>query len=241
MTASGFPAPTISESGTLPEGVHFDATTGTISGTPSQDGTYHISLEASNGVGSAATQAFTLVVDSTATITSEASTSFSYGVAGTFAVTAAGYPAPSVSESGALPAGVTFDPSTGELTGTPTQRGVFDITFTAHNGVGADTVQPFTLTVLGLHVTTTSLPEATPRIPYSYQLTALGGMAKVTWHLTSGSLPKGIRLNSAGRLSGTVLSRAYPSGGSSTFTVTASDHLHKVSESAAATFTITVG
>ena len=44
---------------------------------------------------------------------------FQTGQAGTFTVTASGFPAPTLSESGALPSGITFDAATGALSGTP--------------------------------------------------------------------------------------------------------------------------
>jgi hypothetical protein len=60
-TASGYPAPTIAESGTLPTGV--TASGGTISGTPTQSGPFPITFTASNGVGTPASQNFTLTVN----------------------------------------------------------------------------------------------------------------------------------------------------------------------------------
>src|SRR5208283_3784215 len=82
-----------------------------------------------------------------AAITSTNTASFTVGSAGTFTVTATGFPAPSLSESGTLPNGVTFNTTTGILGGTPTVGGSYPIVFTAHNGVGADATQSFTLTV----------------------------------------------------------------------------------------------
>ena len=80
-------------------------------------------------------------------ITSPSSTVASSGTALQFTVTTTGFPIPIVTESGALPPGVAF--SGGALSGTPTQSGTFPITFTAHNGVGTDATQSFTLTVGG--------------------------------------------------------------------------------------------
>jgi Big-like domain-containing protein/putative Ig domain-containing protein len=83
-------------------------------------------------------------------ITSAASTTFTLGQAGTFTVTTTGFPTPSITRSGALPAGVTFVDNgngTGTLSGTPTASGTFPITFTASNGVLPNAVQNFTLNV----------------------------------------------------------------------------------------------
>ena len=73
VTSTGYPTPMLSESGTLPGGVTFNAATSVLSGTPATAtaGSYNISFTAANGVGSNATQSFTLTVDSLApTITS---------------------------------------------------------------------------------------------------------------------------------------------------------------------------
>jgi len=48
--------------------------------------------------------------------------------------------------SGALPAGVTLGAATGELSGTPTVFGTFNVTIQAANGVDV-TTQAFTLTI----------------------------------------------------------------------------------------------
>jgi len=86
------------------------------------------------------------------TITSADNATFQLGSAGGFAVLATGSPAPAISESGTLPAGVRFvDNGDGSavLTGTPTSAGTFSITFTANNGVGSPAVQQFSLVIPG--------------------------------------------------------------------------------------------
>lgn len=82
-------------------------------------------------------------------ITSAGSATFTVGTAGTFTVMATGTPAPTLSETGALPSGVTFAAATGKLAGTPAagSAGSYALTITAHNGAGADAVQNFSLTV----------------------------------------------------------------------------------------------
>ena len=151
VTETGFPTPTLSESGALPSGVTFNTATGVLSGTPAAGtgGTYPITFTASNGVGSNAVQSFTLTVNQAPAITSANNTTFTVGSNGSFTVTATGIPTPTLSESGALPSGVTFTTATGVLSGTPAAGtgGTYPITFTASNGVGSNAVQSFTLTV----------------------------------------------------------------------------------------------
>ena len=87
-------------------------------------------------------------------ITSSNSAAFAEGSAGSFTVTTTGYPTASLSESGALPTGVTFTDNgdgTATLTGTPTgPNGTYSFTIDATNGFAPDAIQSFTLTV-GVH------------------------------------------------------------------------------------------
>lgn len=164
VTATGFPTPTVSVSGTLPAGLTFTSGangTGTIAGTPpaGSQGTYPLTISAANGVGANATQSFVLTVDNNAAITSAATTTFVVGQAGTFTVTTTGTPpVTSITRTGALPSGVTFTYNgngTGTLAGTPAAGtgGTYPITFTASNG-GPPFVQNFSLVI-------DQLPDAT--------------------------------------------------------------------------------
>src|SRR5439155_10378319 len=89
-----------------------------------------------------------VVVTEAPAITSGTSTTFGIGMPGSFTVTATGSPAPTFSESGALPSGVTFNTTTHVLSGTPANgtAGTYPISITATNSQGSNT-QPFTLTV----------------------------------------------------------------------------------------------
>ncbi len=71
------------------------------------------------------------------------------GTAGTFTVKTTGFPAPTLAVSGGLPAGITFNSSTGVLSGTADAEtgGTYHLTFTASNGFGTQASQTFTLTV----------------------------------------------------------------------------------------------
>lgn len=79
--------------------------------------------------------------------TSASGTTFHLGAIGSFTVTASGSPAPSLSVSGRLPSGVSFDRGNGVLSGTPRTRGTYRVVFTATNGVRPNATQSFTLTV----------------------------------------------------------------------------------------------
>ena len=133
--------------------------------------------------------------DSAAAFTSASSASFTLGKAGSFTPTASGTPTPDITESGTLPTGVTF--TGGALTGTPTQSGTFDITFTATNGILSPATQAFTLKVAsaGFAISTTSLPEVTPKKAYgpvTLKTSGAGAGATFSWKATG--LPKSLTL-----------------------------------------------
>ena len=202
VTATGNPAPTFSETGTLPTGVNLNSTTGVLSGTPTASGSFPITMKATNGVGSDDTQSFTLTVNDAPAITSANHTTFTKGSAGSFTVTATGYPVPTIGESGTLPAGVTFNSATGVLSGTPTQSGSFSITLGATNGVGSDATQSFTLTVNEAPSITSGASKVFVKgVAGSFTVTASGYPAPT--FSETGTLPTGITLNSSGVLSGT--------------------------------------
>jgi hypothetical protein len=78
-------------------------------------------------------------------ITSAASATTLDGQPFSFTPTVTGTPAPTVTISGALPAGLALSGST--ISGTPTADGTFALTIGAHNATAPDAVQQFTLTV----------------------------------------------------------------------------------------------
>ena len=84
-------------------------------------------------------------------ITSLNETAFTVGSAGTFTVTATGLPDPVVTlTSGSLPSGVIYSSSTKTLSGTPAAGtgGVYNLVFTAANGIGSPATQNFLLATI---------------------------------------------------------------------------------------------
>jgi putative cofactor-binding repeat protein len=237
VTATGSPSPTLSESGALPSGVTFNAATGVLSGTPATGGTYPITFTAQNGVGTNATQNFTLTVNQVPAITSTNNTTFTVGTAGTFTVTATGSPSPILTEFGALPAGVTFNAATGILAGTPAAGtgGTYPVTLTAHNGVGADAMQSFTL-IIGQAAAITSANTVTYYIGAqdSFTVTATGVPAPSLSE--AGTLPTGLVFNP----SSGILSGAPATGTAGNYSITFTAH-NSFSPDATQSFTLTVG
>ena len=242
VSTTGYPAPSLGETGALPSGVTFTDNhngTGTLSGTPTANGVFSLSLTASNGIGSPATQAFTLTVTQVPAITSANNTTFTAGTAGSFTVSATGYPTPSLSETGALPSGVTFVDNhngTGTLSGTPAAGGVFSISFSAQNGIGSPATQAFTLTVSQAPaITSANNVTFVVKTAGSFTVTTTGyPISSIT---EKGTLPKGLKFvdnkNGTGTLSGTPTAT-----GPTSITFTASNG---IGSAATQTFTVTVG
>ncbi|MEQ1515317.1 MAG: putative Ig domain-containing protein, partial [Usitatibacteraceae bacterium] len=115
---------------------------------------YTCSVRASNSVGTgpaSGSVTVTPVPTPTApTITSATSFGgFTVNQSGTtFTVTATGTPSTfTFSVVGALPSGLSLNPGSGVLSGTPTQAGTFPLTFGAANGTAPNASQPFNLIV----------------------------------------------------------------------------------------------
>lgn len=119
-------------------------------------------------------------------------------------------------QSGGFPPGLSMS-SGGSLTGTPTTAGQFSFWIGATDASGSVSQAPYVINITAkLTVTTNSLPPATVGALYSTQLTVSGGRAS-SWTVSTGSLPSGLALDSAGVISGTPTA-----AGTSTFTVLAS-------------------
>ena len=145
VTTSGWPPPKITKAGQLPPGVTFTPHkngTATLSGTPRSDasGVYPLTFTAKDRSGTA-TQAFTLTVNRPPGLKKTRTIRAKVGIPLHHAITAAGYPAPALTESGSLPTGLTFADNgngTATIAGTPAtgSRGRYSITVTATNNLG---------------------------------------------------------------------------------------------------------
>jgi hypothetical protein len=130
----------------LPTGLSFTDNgngTATISGAPAagSQGSYPVSVTATNvSDDSSVTQSLAITVNpATAPSLALPAADFTLNQTGAVAVTAAGYPTPSITETGALPAGLNFTDNgngTALLSGTPTSNGTTALTITATNAIG---------------------------------------------------------------------------------------------------------
>lgn len=201
VVATGFPAPTLSMTGTPPGGVSFNTSTGVLSGTPAANcgGVYSLTFKADNGIGTQFSQTFTLTVNEAPAITSANSATFTVGTQKTVDVFTTGYPVPTISRTGNLPSGLTFNagPGHGHLMGTAAlgTGGQYPLTFTATNGIGTDATQNFTLTVNEAPKITSALSVLKQvNTQFSYTIVASGFPAPT---FTASPLPNGLTLNGA--------------------------------------------
>ncbi|MFZ2278211.1 MAG: putative Ig domain-containing protein, partial [Prosthecobacter sp.] len=219
-TTTGFPAPTFSvTAGALPTGLIL-STAGVISGTPTAAGTFTGTVTASNGIGAAATQDFSITVNQAPAITSSPPPAALANTPYNFSYTMTGFPAPTFSvTAGALPTGLILS-TAGVISGTPTAAGTFTGTVTASNGIGTAATQNFSITVNQAPAFTNGPPTGsgvfgTAYTPFAY--TASGTPAP-TFTVTSGALPNGLSLSTGGVITGTPTA-----AGTFTGTVTASN------------------
>ena len=130
--------------------------------------------------------------------------------------------------TGTLPAGLTLNPSTGTITGTPTAAGTSAITVNATDSANPPNSVAISLSINinaaapSFAVSTATLPSGTIGVPYDQILTVAGGTAPFTWTVSSGALPAGLTLNPSGEITGTPTSST-TTPPSFTFTVTATD------------------
>ncbi len=221
--------------GDLPSGITL-STAGALSGTPTVAGAFSFTARVFDGV-SAATQALSLQVGSTLTITS--SSALPNGAAGkaysTTLVAAGGNGATYVwsVSSGTMPSGITLTPA-GVLTGNPSVAGSFGFTVHVTDGTSPPADLAVTLTIYpALTVTTNFLPDGTAGQPYSpVTLAASGGSGSVTW--TASGLPSALSLSAGGVLTGTPAA-----AGVSTPVFTATDPASGQSLNRSLTLTVT--
>ena len=170
------------------------------------------------------TSSVTLAITTTSLPTGQVGTAYST----TLAATGGKAPYKWVLTSGALPAGLTLNPSTGAITGTPTETAsatILTVTVTDSSIPAQSKSVSLSLTISSsapapLAITTTSLPNGQDGNAYSATLAATGGTTPYNWSVSSGTLPAGLSLNAAtGAITGTPTATA----GATPLTFTDSD------------------
>ena len=204
-TATGSNTPTNFNIVGLPAGLAADPTTGAISGSPTAVGTYAITLSANNAAGTGAPVTLTLTVAAPAAapvISSATSASVAVGAAFTYTIVATN--SPTAYAAAGLPLGLSVDPTSGAITGSPSVAGSYAVTLTATGAGGTSAPVTLSLTV-GALAPITSAASATGSLgaAFSYAVTAAAVTPAVTSFNISG-LPAGLTADTtSGALAGT--------------------------------------
>ncbi len=228
ITASN--SPTSFAAAALPPGLSVNATTGAITGPPTQTGTFAVTVSATNAAGSGHATVNVTVVPATPVITSATTASGLLGTPFSYQITAINSPATFGASS--LPGGLVVNSTTGAITGTPTTAATTIITVSATNAGGSGT-QSVTLTI-GVPpapvITSPTSASASVGLAFLYQITASNGPTS----FNATGLPSGLVVNTTtGAITGTVDAAI-----STTFTVSAGNATG--SGHAAVTFTATI-
>ena len=107
--------------------------------------------------------------------------------------------------SGTLPPGLTFNKSSGTISGIPSQTGTFaSLAFSVQDSSlpapGQTATATFSLSIQApapLQFSTLSLPQGTTGSSYSAPIQATGGVPPYTWSVISGQLPPGLTFSSS--------------------------------------------
>lgn len=201
VSTGGAQSSTVTFSATaLPMGITISPT-GTLMGTPVEARTSTVTVTATDG---SETTSRDLVLDvrpnANLLINPRVLSTARYGQAYTEQLEASGGlpPITWLLNLGNLPEGLSLSTS-GAITGTPTQVGVFRILVEARDsgngGVAARDINAFELEVQdteGFSISTTTLPDAYLDQGYDQSIAATGGEAPYTWRVTEGRVPTGL-------------------------------------------------
>jgi len=193
--------------GTLPPGLTLN-NAGTLAGTPTKPGSFTFDIVVTDSTKTTAKKTFTLVVGGIPpTITSGPPPAGVVGVPYSHTITVTGTQPIGVTVSG-LPPGLSFNPGTNQITGTPTAAGSYPGSILAFNGVPPDATQAYTIVVTSPPLNIPTIPQLPPPAvgqPYPpVTIPVMGGTPPYTFTVCKGQLPPGMDLSkSSGVLSGT--------------------------------------
>ena len=231
--SGGTPPYTFSASGSLPAGLTFAGST--LSGTPTEAGTFQFTVQVTDSAQQTATKAFTVTISSQLILTT---TSFPGGTVGSgYAgqVSAAGGQAPYLFSATGLPPGLGIS-AAGAISGVPTTAGTFTVNVQVADARNSSASKSLTIAIVApLSISTASLTDGTAGAPYSGAIVAAGGTAPYVFTLSGGSLPPGVTLGQNGTLSGTPRQ-----AGTFTFTASVTD-AGQPATTASKPFTIVIG
>jgi hypothetical protein len=232
VAAGGTPPYSWSVSG-LPSGLVFNAATATLSGVPVLKGSYRINVQLSDAKGDVNRKVLDLTVNPPPLVISTSSPLFAATVGSPYAQTfaASGGTGPYFWSLGSGNIGdLKLDGTKGVITGTPQDAVSLSFVIQVTDSNGATTSKPFVININQPRPTITTipvLPGAKAGVPYNLTLSAAGGIAPLTWSITSNP-PPGVTIDpSTGVISGTPTA-----AGSFIFTVQVADSANQTASKA---------
>lgn len=201
ITATNGPIDSFSATA-LPPGLTLASGTGVISGLPTTPGNATVTLTATKGTDVSTPKSLTLSVapaPATPVITSSLNVAGRVGTAISYTVSASENATSFVGAK--LPAGLTLDPSTGVLSGSPTESGLIASSVRAGNssGLGAAATINFNIAAAAAAPVITSAPAASGKVgaatAFTYQTVAAPG--PITGYALTGTLPLGLSFNTS--------------------------------------------
>ncbi|NNK62601.1 MAG: hypothetical protein HKO98_05260, partial [Gemmatimonadetes bacterium] len=185
--------------GALPDGLTLGAD-GTVSGTATATGTAQFGARVTSADGQAAEASVSITVsDQVIAPTVTTSTLPDGGVGAAYAAQVEATDGDGQFSwaviTGALPQGVALDTDSGDLTGTPTVAGTFDVTVEVTSAGLTGTADLQVVVHEELVIGTTSLPDGITGAAYSGPVSVSGGDGTPTFALASGTLPPGLALD----------------------------------------------
>jgi Putative Ig domain len=222
-------------SGSLPAGLTLSST-GLLAGTPTTPGVYPFQVlakDTSSTRSDTGNLTLEILAPLGATIGTPPAAEVGVPFKGITPAATGGKPPYTWAASG-LPAGLTADPATGAITGTPTAAGAFAGKLTVTDAYKGTTTVDVAVTVAPkLAVLTRRLPSGKVGAAFAATVRTRGGVPPLTWKVTSGRFPVGLRLNTKTG----VLAGRPKTAGRFTITVTVTDAL-KATSAQAYSFTI---
>jgi hypothetical protein len=246
LTAGGGQAPYSWSASGLPPGLQIDATSGKITGTPTTNGIYPVNIQLTDFGQRTASRSIVITIGPGVVITNTLLALGSVGSPYSQTLVATGGQAPyswSMAAGGSMPPGLSLNPSTGVISGTPQDAASLTFSVKVTDSQGNAGYGTFTINILGpLKISGGPLPGGLHGSKYSHALSVTGGAPPYRW--SASNLPPGLRINpSSGLISGIFANPGY-----TTASITVTDSLNEsatesmaISAAAATVPSITIG